>query len=63
MRIGLIRLDLLDIFAARINREEKNHAVDILAAQMNREEKKKSKLSVSSLLIKSLWLDKAVSSV
>ena len=59
-----IRLIWLDILIARVNREEKNHA-ESLADWTNRHilekwtlKKKKSNLSVSCLIIKSLWFDR-----
>ena len=36
-------IDHLDIFAARLNREEKSDAVDVFAAQINNREEKKDK--------------------
>ena len=54
-----IRLIWFDIFQEYTNREEKNHGDWMnrhILEQVNREEKK-TKLSVSSRLIKSRWLD------
>ena len=52
-----IRLIWLDAFVERVNREEKSHAdwTNRHILKQNREEKN-TKLSISSLLIKSLWL-------